>query len=150
MGLRDADGRHGAGDEQADLMRRLGPKGRRVLEAVILAMAGLIASMGVTFGCLIRNMIQSPAQYAHNFGATELARSRAELHGRMPGTGMVDMAMTAVFALLMLAWLWAFVAFVRREPRSPVTWVSASLIGGAFFWFCWQNWLLAYPVCNAF
>ncbi len=131
-------------------MSRPGPNGRRVLEAVLLAMAGLIASMGVTFGCLIRNLILWPAEYAHNFGASGPARSGAELHGRMPGTGMIDMAMTVVLALLMLVWIWAFVSFVRREPRSPVTWAAGSLIGGAFVWFCWQNWLLAYPVCNAF
>ena len=58
------------------------------------------------------------------------------------------MAMTLVFALLMLIWIWAFVSFVRREPRSPITWVSGSLIGAAFVWFSWQNWLMAYPVCN--
>ena len=50
-------------------MIRVGPNGRRVLEAVVLTMAGLIASMGVTFVCLIRNMILWPAAYAHNFGA---------------------------------------------------------------------------------
>jgi len=131
-------------------MGRIGPNGRRVLEAVILAMAGLVASMGVTFGCLIRNMILWPAEFAHNFGASDPAGSRAALHGRMPGTSMVDMAMTVVCALLMLVWIWAFVSFVRREPQSPVTWVSGSLIGAGFVWFCWQNWLLAYPVCNAF
>ncbi|RZJ28018.1 MAG: hypothetical protein EON85_09940 [Brevundimonas sp.] len=127
----------------------IGPNGRRVLEAVILAMADLVASMGVTFGCLLRNMILWPAQYAHHFGASAPAGS-AELHGRMPGTSMLDMAMTVVCALLMLVWIWAFVSFVRREPRSPITWVPGSLIGAGFIWFCWQNWLMAYPVCNSF
>ncbi len=131
-------------------MVRIGPNGRRVLEAVILAMAGLVASMGVTFGCLIRNMILWPTEYAHNFGASAPAGSRSALHGHMPGTGMFDMAMTVVFALLMLIWIWAFVSFVRREPRSPFTWVSGSLIGAASVWLSWQNWLMAYPVCNAF
>ncbi|MES2834777.1 MAG: hypothetical protein V4707_08730 [Pseudomonadota bacterium] len=131
-------------------MRRIGPNGRRILEAVILAMAGLIASMGVTFGCLIRNMILWPDMYAHNFGASEPVQSNAEFHIRMPGTGLLDMAGTLFLALLMLAWVWAFVTFVRRDPRSPITLVSAFLIGGAFILFCWQNWLLAYPVCNAF
>lgn len=131
-------------------MGRVGPNGRRVLEAVILAMAGLVASMGVTFGCLIRNMILWPAEYAHNFGVPDPAGSSAALHGRMPGTSMADMATTVVCALLMLVWIWAFVSFVRREPRSPITWVSGSLIGAGFIWFCWQNWLMAYPVCNSF
>ena len=131
-------------------MSRITPHGRRVLEAVILAMAGLIASMGVTFGCLIRNLIQWPDMYAHTFGASEPARSTSEIRIRMPGTGLLDMAMTVVFVLLMLTWIWAFVGFVRRDPRSPVTWVLASLTAGLFVWSCWQNWLLAYPVCNAF
>lgn len=131
-------------------MNRFGPAGRRVFEAVILAMAGMVATFGVTFGCLIRNLLLWPAEYAHNFGAPGSDRSGAPLHVRMPGTGLGDMAMTVVFAILMLAWIWAFVAFVRREPRSPVTWVSGALIGGGFIWLCWQNWLLAYPVCNAF
>lgn len=130
-------------------MARIGPNGRRVLEAVILAMAGLVASSGVTFGCLIRNLIQWPEQYAHNFGASE-PTAGAEFHGHLAGTGLIDMGMTVVFALLMLIWIWTFVGFVRREPRSPVTWVTGTLIGGGFVWFCWQNWLMAYPVCNAF
>jgi hypothetical protein len=128
-------------------MRRFGLTGRRVLEAVILAMAGLIASMGVTFGCLIRNLIQNPGAFAHNWSEPNAAEA---LYGNMRGTGVSDMVLAAVLALLMLAWIWAFVLFVRREPRSPFTWATVAIVGGAFLWFCWQNWRLAYPVCNAF
>lgn len=110
-------------------------------------MAGLVASMGVAFGCLMRNLILWPQMFAHNWSD---APANGAKSGALPGTGVGDMLLTLVLALLMIAWMWAFALFVRREPRSPLTWVASAIIGGGFLWLCWQNWQLAYPVCNAF
>jgi hypothetical protein len=117
----------------------------RLLQGLILAMAGLVASLGVTLGCMIRNILMWPEGFAHNFTREPNA---GDMHGHLRGTGLADMALVLVFALLMLVWVWGVVRFVRRDSRSPLTWALAAGIVSIFAWACWRNWLLAYPVCN--
>ena len=42
------------------------PFGGRVLQGAVLAMAGLIASLGMTFGCMVRNLLLWPDGFRHN------------------------------------------------------------------------------------
>ena len=119
---------------------------RRLLEGLVLTMAGAVASLGVTSGCLIRNLIRFPEEYAHNFPGA----APSEPYGHMPGTGLADMSLTVLFAVLMFAWVWALVRFLRREPRSPTNWAMGIVAAGVFVWLAWGAWRFAYPVCNSF
>ena len=109
---------------------------------MVLAMAAPFASLGVSLGCFIRNLIFRPEMFSAmgpDGGAI-----------RLPGTGIIDVVLSLIAALLAIIWVVAFVRFVRNEPRSLLTIALAVLAGAAFIWSAWQNWLLAYPVCNAF
>ena len=119
----------------------------RLIQGAVLAMAGLVASLGVTLGCMIRNIVSWPQEFAHNFMA-EPVGGAGEMHGHLRGTGLGDIGLSIAFALLMLVWIWALVRFVRQEPRSRLTWTLAAGIVAIFLWAGWQNWLMAYPVCN--
>lgn len=134
-------------------MTGAGSVGGRVLQGAVLAMAGLFASLGMTFGCMVRNLILWPGGYAHNlavFGIKGPTPAGLPDYGHLSGTGLADMAMTVLLALLMLVWLWAFIRFVKAQPRDRLTWMLALSIGALFAWSSWQTWILAYPVCNAF
>ena len=128
-------------------MVRPGPKVARIIQGVVLGMAGALASLGTTFGCLVRNLIVSPDAYAYNLPG--LNPETADLHGHFRGTGIGEMAITVILALLMLTWLWAVFVFIRQEPRSWLTWILAAPIGASFLWLCHQAWMFAYPVCEA-
>lgn len=119
-------------------MLKPGPRAGRFLHGIVIVMAAPVASMGMTLGCFIRNVVFYPAM----FGPT--------LDHRMPGTGLGAFAGSTVFALLGALWLAALVAFVRPAPRSPLTIVLTVLALLLFGFAAWQNWLMAYPVCNPF
>jgi hypothetical protein len=119
-------------------MLKLGPRGGRFLHGIVIAMAAPLASLGVTLGCFIRNVIFYPAVFG------------PALDHRMPGTGLGDFVGSAVFAVLGAIWLIALAAFIRPAPRSPLTIVLTILALVIFGFAAWQNWLMAYPVCNPF
>jgi hypothetical protein len=134
---------------------RLGPVGERVLQGIVLAMAGPVASAGVTFGCAIRNVLSQPGEFARNFQAARPDTSGPGVVGGEPdgvliGMDLASISFTILPALVMLIWLWAAYHFIRAEPRSPVTWIMAVLIATAFALSAVANWQMAYPVCNPF
>ena len=119
-------------------MLKLGPQGDRFLHGIVIAMAAPLASLGVTLGCFVRNIVFYPAM----FGTPP--------DHRMPGTGLGDFAGAALFAVLGIMWLIALGHFLRSAPRAPLTIVLTVFALVVFGFSAWQNWLLAYPVCNAF
>ena len=110
----------------------------RLLHGSVIVIAAPVASLGVTLGCFIRNVVFYPAIFGSALD-----------HG-MPGTGLGDFVGSALFAVLGALWLAALVAFVRPAPRSPLTIVITALALLVFGFAAWQNWLMAYPVCNSF
>jgi len=140
------------------MLPRLGPVGERVLEGIILAMAGLVASAGVTFGCAVRNIVAEPAVFLAQLDVFEADRDAAvrnlpevvggESHGILMGQDLASLSFTIIPAVLMLIWLWAAFRFARARPRSATTWVMVLLMASAFVTFSVANWQMAYPVCN--
>ena len=119
-------------------MLKPGPRGGRFLHGSVIVMAAPLASLCVTLGCFVRNIIVYPAVFGPALD-----------HG-MPGTGLGAFVGSAMFAVLGAIWLIALVAFVRPAPRSPLTIVLTILALVIFGVAAWQNWLMAYPVCNPF
>ncbi len=109
-------------------------------------MAAPFASMGITLGCFVRNLVLYPHS-VHDLGESGVS---GEYNLQLPGTGLVDLGITLVLAGLAILWLVALVRFVRVQPRSMLTIVLGVLASLAFGFSAWQNWLMAYPVCNAF
>ncbi len=123
---------------------------RRVLQGAVLAMAGLVASMGVTFGCLVRNIVVWPDAFARGLPDFGSAGDVPAKIGQLPGTGLGDVALTLITLVAMMVWVLALVMFVRERPRAPLTYVLTAVIAGLFLWSSWGVWRLAYPVCNVF
>ena len=117
-------------------MLKLGPHAGRFLHGSVIVMAAPIASVSVTLGCFIRNVVFYPAMHG------------SALDHRLPGTGLGDFVGSAVFALLGALWLASLVAFVRPAPRPPLTLVLMVLALLVFGFAALQHWLMAYPVCN--
>jgi len=135
-------------------MGAAGSARRRVLHGAVLAMAGLVASSGTTFACLIRNLVLWPEAYAHNLVALGLAEpgppTGSEHAGYLAGTSLADMIFPVVLLLLVPVWLWAVVNFAHQAPRSTLTWLILGGVVSVFVWSAWRTWLFAYPVCNSF
>jgi hypothetical protein len=104
----------------------------------VIVMAAPVASVGVTLGCFIRNVLVYPAMHG------------SALDHRLPGAGLTDFVGSTVFALLGALWIASLIVFVRPAPRSPLTIVLTVLALLVFGFSAWKNWLMAYPVCNPF
>ena len=121
-------------------MWKPGPAGDQFLKGLVIAMAAPLASMGVTLGCFIRNLVLYP-QESSTIGDDEIL---------IPGSSLADLGVTLVLAAMALLWLVALVRFIQTDPRKPLTIVLAILAVAVFSASAWGNWRLAYPVCNAF
>lgn len=121
---------------------RARPRLDLVLQAALLLMSGLVAAMGVTFGCFVRNLIQAPEAFFPS--ASDLEQS----HGRLRGFRLEDSVMPAVMALVLVIWLTALIRFVATDPRSRIRLAGGGLSLAAFGWAAFETWRMAWPVCN--
>lgn len=116
-------------------------------QGLALVATAPVAALGISLGCLVRNMVRSPTEY---FFARPVLEPAVEMYGRMPGTGVGDAALTLFLATLTIVWIIALFRYVRAAPRSPLS-IGAAIISLALFGYAArQTWLLGYPVCNPF
>ncbi|MDO9223490.1 MAG: hypothetical protein Q7U20_07230 [Caulobacter sp.] len=127
--------------------------GKRILQGAVLAMAGLVASSGVTFGCVVRNIIMWPEAYTYGLpglgSAGDGPPTIAPTHIRLPGSALGDLVLPLVCLVALVVWGAAVVVFVRQRPQAPLTYLLVAMIASLFLWSSWGVWRFAYPVCNA-
>ena len=121
---------------------RARPRLDLALQVALLVMSGLVAAMGVTFGCFVRNLIQVPEAFFPS--ASDLEQS----HGRLRGFRFEDGVMPAVMALVLVIWTIALIRFVAADPRSPIRLAGGGLSLAVFGWAAFETWRMAWPVCN--
>ncbi|MBA4000203.1 hypothetical protein [Brevundimonas sp.] len=113
-------------------------------QGLALAATAPVAAVGVSLGCLVRNIAQSPGE----FSFLRPFIQSVEVYGRMPGTGIDTAALTLLLAGLTVVWFVALFGYVRADPRSPLSMGVAIISLGIFAYASRHTWLMAYPVCN--
>ena len=120
--------------------------GDRRWQGLALAATAPVAALGVSLGCLVRNLVRHPEE----FPFLRPVLQSPDVYGRMPGTGIGTAALTLLLAGLTVVWFVALFRYVRADPRSPLSIGVAIISLGIFAYQARHAWLMAYPVCNPF
>lgn len=112
-------------------VKRTGAPARLIVKGVALTVTGFLASIGMTFVCLISGYIQMAGQ-------RELA-----FYQEMPG------ALYAAFFIAMIVWMVIAVRFAWRN-RTWVGMILSAIAFSVFSFYALQVLRYAYPVCNPF
>ena len=120
--------------------------GDRRWQGLALAATAPVAAVGVSLGCLVRNIVRQPEE----FSFLRPVLQSPEGYGRMPGTGIDAAALTLLLAGLTVVWFVALFRYVRADPRSSLSVGVAIISLGIFVYASRHTWLMAYPVCNPF